>query len=536
MRTWTINCKRNTVLREYFTRTTTDTRCMRNTANFYIRNTMTGLRKSPEERTNAETEVLHDVFTGIQKANLHTEERYRRKMDRLRQTGGMKSAVACSKMKRTVFAYPTREKWFLSYGTLDAIFKETEHPVYCRMDSQVNQNAIQKTEKAWIGFFRARKEYLAHPEKFQGKPKIPGYIRTMTSTAWWTSQTARLSFVQGNAYLQFVHCREPLCIGKASAFSGMTYVKTEVKPYHGQFCVMATFDDHITEAPVPEHPSRILGVDVGLNNLLTVAGNFGDSPFVIKGGPVKAINQWFNKRRARLLSDLTKGSDSTHSKKGSHALDTLSRKREDTLRDIFYKSAWYLLRYARYHKVDVIVIGYNKEQKQSIDNGKMNNQAFVSVPLEKLRQCIRAVAAKLQIPVVEQEESYTSKADVTAGDYIPTYGVDDEKKDFSGKRTKRGCYCCHDGKFMNADVNGAANILRKRYPEAFAGMDLSYLSATTNVVEIRDWYVPGEKKSTHKKHQSSPAAKTCHTNRKNRRMELLQVFGDSKKNWQKKTA
>ena len=89
---------------------------------------------------------------------------------------------------------------------------------------------------------------------------------------------------------------------------------------------------------------------------------------------------------------------------------------------------------------------------------------------------------------------------------------------------------------MNADVNGAANILRKRYPEAFAGMDLSYLSATTNVVEIRDWYVPGEKKSTHKKHQSSPAAKTCHTKRKNRRMELLQVFGDSKKNWQKKTA
>ena len=88
MRTWTINCKRNAVLREYFTRTTTDTRCMRNTANFYIRNTMTGLRKSPEERSKTETEVLHDVFTGIQKANLHSEERYAKKMDALRQAGG----------------------------------------------------------------------------------------------------------------------------------------------------------------------------------------------------------------------------------------------------------------------------------------------------------------------------------------------------------------------------------------------------------------------------------------------------------------
>lgn len=128
MRTWTINYKKHSVLRDYFAQNTTDTRCIRNAANFYIRNTMTGLRKSPEERTHAETEVLHDVFTGIQKAKLHAEERYLKKMDSLRNAGGMKSAVACSKMKRTVFSYPTREKWFLSYGTLDAIFKETGQP------------------------------------------------------------------------------------------------------------------------------------------------------------------------------------------------------------------------------------------------------------------------------------------------------------------------------------------------------------------------------------------------------------------------
>lgn len=536
MRTWTINYKRNAVLREYFSRATTDTRCMRNTANFYIRNTMTGLRKSPEERTKAETEVLHDVFTGIQKANLHSEERYAKKMDQLRQTGGMKSAVACSKMKRTVFAYPTREQWFLSYGTLDAIFKATGNPVYCRMDGQVNQNAIRKTEKAWVGYFHARKEYLAHPEKFQGKPKIPGYIRTTGSTAWWTIQTARLSFVHGKAYLRFVHCKEPLCIGKTSAFTGMTYIKTEVKPYHGQFCVMVTFDDHSKETPVPEHPSRILGVDVGLNNLLAVAGNFGKHPFLIKGRPVKAVNQWFNKHRAKLLSDRTRGLDSTRSEKNSHALDALSRKREDVLRDVFYKCAWYLLQYAKRHNVDVIVVGYNKEQKQEIEMGKANNQAFVSVTFEKLRQCIRVVAAKLQIPVVEQEESYTSKADITAGDTIPTYGEDDEKKVFSGTRTKRGLYRCHDGKLMNADVNGAANILRKRYPDAFAGQDLSYLQATTNVVEIRDWYVPGGKKRLHKKHHPSSVAKIRHSERKNRRRELLQVFGKSRKTWQKKAA
>ena len=66
---------------------------MRNTANFYIRNTMTGIRKSPEERTALETEVLHDVFTGIQKANREAEERFLSKLERLVKAGGMKSAV-----------------------------------------------------------------------------------------------------------------------------------------------------------------------------------------------------------------------------------------------------------------------------------------------------------------------------------------------------------------------------------------------------------------------------------------------------------
>lgn len=89
---------------------------------------------------------------------------------------------------------------------------------------------------------------------------------------------------------------------------------------------------------------------------------------------------------------------------------------------------------------------------------------------------------------------------------------------------------------MNADVNGAANILRKRYPDAFAGQNLSYLQTTTNVVEIRDWYVPGDKKKPHKRHHPSPAAKLRHTKRKDRRRDLLQVFGKRKKTWQKKAA
>ena len=63
---------------------------------------------------------------------------------------------------------------------------------------------------------------------------------------------------------------------------------------------------------------------------------------------------------------------------------------------------------------------------------------------------------------VEQEESYTSKASFLDLDEIPIY---DAKKsytvNFSGKRIQRGLYRSKSGRLLNADVNGAANILRK---------------------------------------------------------------------------
>lgn len=85
------------------------------------------------------------------------------------------------------------------------------------------------------------------------------------------------------------------------------------------------------------------------------------------------MNQKFNKQRAKLLSAVTKGSDSTHSKKETKQLQALSRKRDAFLRDFFYKTAWYLVRYAKEQRVDVIVIGHNEDQKQNICIGKQNN-------------------------------------------------------------------------------------------------------------------------------------------------------------------
>ena len=111
--------------------------------------------------------------------------------------------------------------------------------------------------------------------------------------------------------------------------------------------------------------------------------------------------------------------------------------------------------------IGTIVIGSNKFWKQDTNLGKRNNQNFVSIPFNMLKMCITYKAQEYGIKIIMQEESYTSKADFLAGDYIPTYKVDDTRASFSGKRTKRGLYRTSGKILINADLNGAANILRK---------------------------------------------------------------------------
>ena len=524
---------KDAVLCRYFEENTTAAKCMYNVANFFIRNTMTGMRKSPEERTSHETEVLHYVFTGIQKANAHAYEVYCKKREDCKKTGGMAGAVRVSRLKCKVFPYPTRAEWFLSYTVLDAIFKYTDHPTYRRMNSQVNQNAIKKTVKSWKSYFQLRKDYAIHPEKYKARPRIPGYVKNPAMTAAYTNQTAKFIRKDGCAYLRFVNHKQPVLVGRESLYSDMTYVKTEVKPQYGGYSILLTFKEDIILPEVPKFPKRILGIDVGVDNFCAVANNFGDTPFLIKGGAIKSMNQNFNKERARLLSEVTKGSDSTHSVKKTKQLHTLSRRRETRLRDFFYKTAWYLVRYAKRQQVEVIVAGHNEDQKQNICIGRQNNQNFVSIPFCRFLDILRYTAAKAGIPVVLREESYTSKASLLDLDAIPAYKKGDTiNHTFSGKRVRRGLYKTNSGFFINADINGAGNILRKEYPYAYDGQNMKYLCETTEVVSYTDIYAGAtslcKKKYNQKKHTPGLGSCVNHRYKKETRMKYCILWGKSK--------
>ena len=205
---------------------------------------------------------------------------------------------------------------------------------------------------------------------------------------------------------------------------------------------------------------KIASVDLGVDNLMTVAFNYERRPIVISGMEIKSLNRFFNKERAKLQSALPKG---VHSSK--KILRLLAR-RHDEIRNLFGRIANKFIAFLLREGVTKLIIGEAKGWKDEVDIGHVNNQNFVHIPFGSLVKILRYKCEDVGILLVTQDESYTSKASFLDDDFVPTYRKhkDGEEKtayQFSGSRVKRGLYRTKERVFINADLNGALNIMRK---------------------------------------------------------------------------
>ena len=204
--------------------------------------------------------------------------------------------------------------------------------------------------------------------------------------------------------------------------------------------------------------SNALALDLGINNLVTAVSSTGRT-FIIDGRRLKSINQWFNKKNARLQSI----KDKQHfGKKTTNRQKAIARDRNNKVNDYMNKAARKVIGYCISNDIGTLVVGYNETFQLDTNMGKRNNQAFVNIPYGQLRDKLAYLCKLNGITFVKQEESYTSKASFWDKDAIPIYNADNPKEyQFSGKRVHRGQYKTKSGKTLNADVNGALNILRK---------------------------------------------------------------------------
>lgn len=200
--------------------------------------------------------------------------------------------------------------------------------------------------------------------------------------------------------------------------------------------------------------NNVLSIDFGLNNLCTCISNVGTTPFIVNGKIIKSFNQWYNKRKARLMSYI--------GDKGiSNRLRQLNNYRNFWIDDHIHKISRFIVNHCIDNNIGSLVIGLNKGWKNRISLGKKTNQKFVEIPFSKLIDKISYKCKLVGISFQVNEESYTSKVDHLAFEKLCKHDV------YLGKRKKRGLFQSSIGKLINADINGAIGIGRKVFGDSY---------------------------------------------------------------------
>ncbi|MHA1168999.1 MAG: RNA-guided endonuclease InsQ/TnpB family protein [Candidatus Hodarchaeales archaeon] len=312
-----------------------------------------------------------------------------------------------------------------------------------------SQEILRLLDKAWLSFFRSIKEWKKHPDKYLGRPKLPGYKKKDGEMVLPFSNT-QVRFRNGVIKL-------PNMIGlevKTRLKEGTNIKGARIVPQGVGYNLEIIYEKEISE--MIDKTERIAGLDLGVNNLATIATNIGVEPIVVKGGPVKSMNQFYNKRKSELQSIY----DKQEVKDGSK-MKKLSLKRKHKLKDFFHKASRKIIDWCIKNRIDTLVVGRNDGWKQKSNMGRVNNQKFVSVPFDILRNQLAYKGEEVEILVIDQEESYTSKCS-----FLDMEPLEHQKK-YVGRRIKRGMFRASDGTRINSDVNGAYNIIRKAIPNAF---------------------------------------------------------------------
>ncbi len=187
---------------------------------------------------------------------------------------------------------------------------------------------------------------------------------------------------------------------------------------------------------------KITGIDLGVENIVAIANNIGERSIVVKGSILKSVNQFYNKIRKQLISVYDRQPVMCMLSNRKIVYDRLSSK----VRLITAKRAR---------------IGINEFWKQKVQLGKKGNQNFVSIPHDKLINQIVYKANETGITVITLNEAHTSKCSFLDDESVEHHDT------YRGKRIKRGLFRSATGKLINADVNGALNIIRKVFPNAF---------------------------------------------------------------------
>ena len=336
-----------------------------------------------------------------------------------------------------------KTKKMLSYVQLQALMVKENNVDFRALPSKVSQQTLRLLEKNFKSFFSALKSYNSTPSKFKSRPRLPKYLdKKGRFSVFYTDQAISKKLLRDEGVVKLSQTN--------ITFKPKNLKVRQVRVTHRDSYIVIESLYEKESKELLEDNGRYCSIDLGLNNLATIGSNVL-KPIIISGKPLKAINHYYNKKLAKLKSDL----ELKHGLKKSKRTDKLHTKRYNKVQDYLHKSSKMIVNHLVSNNINTLVIGKNKNWKQDINIGSKNNQNFVQIPHTRFIQMI-SYKCKLQgINVILTEESYTSKCSFMDSEQIKKHS------DYKGKRIKRGLFKTATKKLINADLNGSLNILRK---------------------------------------------------------------------------
>ncbi|MEN8215083.1 MAG: transposase [Pseudomonadota bacterium] len=426
---------------------------------------------------------------------------------------------------------------YFSYMHMDKAMKQVTNldgeVNYKLLKAKVAQQTLRKLDKNFLSFFRATQDFQNNPSRYKGRPKPPRFKQQKYDNLVYDYQAFQIKekfFItekdfeiksfklpSGKVFKSIevlersgvVVLEKGLEIKLPKQLVGKTIKQVEVIPKYKSFHAVFVYDDDISEiyqtvgpfktveqvelgkldskgefrSKIVTFHNKVMSIDLGLNNLATCVTNGIVKPFIIDGRRLKSVNAYYNKRKAKIQSTLEK----TRRRKWSRQLQNLTNRRNAAVNDYMHRATAVVVRTCVENNISKVVVGDVTKSLSRINLGKRTNQNFVNLALGQFIEKLSYKLGSHGITLEVTDESYTSKASFIDGDkmpkkYTPKAG---KKQVFSGARVKRGLYKAAYGTLLNADVNGALNILRKN------DSDFSYEKLVEKVgKKFKDWLHP----------------------------------------------
>ena len=340
--------------------------------------------------------------------------------------------------------YYFENKKLLKYQVINKIYVDTNNEDYRALPSKVAKHTQMLVEHNFKSFFGLLK--LKAKGKYNKPVKIPKYLNKKTGRQVVHYEKGAISFKeQGYIKLSKTNIKIKTNLTKDK----VQFVRLVPKNNH----IIIEIGYNVIEKEIIQN-NNILAIDIGVNNIASCVTTNGEK-FLINGKPLKYINHNYNKR----ITDIQSKLKLTHNKNKSRYKSNITNKRNNRINDYLHKIATYIVNQAVSNHIGTIVVGYNKEWKQDTNIGSINNQNFVNIPFYKFISMLDYKCKLKGIIFKTITEEYTSKCSFVDDEEIAKHTT------YAGRRINRELFKTKKGIIINADVNGAYNILKKYMKE-----------------------------------------------------------------------